>query len=112
MHTIKKVTYYDLHKDVYLNYRAQIYTTMPHHEHKDKKIEDDDLRRMKTLIYPDASTKDFSIDTWKTSYSDVRRMFSIDQTIEFVNRKGDALRDESSALGTKTKVIKLRKTKV
>ena len=85
---------------------------MPHHEHKDKKIEDDDLRRMKTLIYPDASTKDFSIDTWKTSYSDVRRMFSIDQTIEFVNRKGDALRDESSALGTKTKVIKLRKTKV
>lgn len=81
---------------------------MPHHEKPKKIVSEGDSRAIKSIKLPCGEEREFAIDSFSTTYKDVRSMFRLDNTIIFINRKGEELRDENSALGTKTKLIKTK----
>lgn len=84
---------------------------MPHKLIPRKLIDPETPGAKKVLVMPDESKKNFTVDSWEFTYGELRTLYSLPQEVVFVNRKGDRLRNETSALGPKTKVIKTRRDK-
>jgi hypothetical protein len=81
-----------------------------------QEIPNDAKGKNKTVVYKDSRGNDdidipaesFSITSYSDTYKDLRASMGISQEFVFLNKDGCRLRDESSALGPKTKVIKLQ----
>ena len=73
-----------------------------------KVIESGTKGSVKELLLDGESHGIFEIDSFEFTYSELRTMMRLTQETKFINRNGLFIKNETSALGQKTKIIRAR----